>query len=453
LIQSPGRAEYPRRVSAASAGGYAGRRGLPLLGAFCLFLSTIEYLIPKPLPFMRIGLANLPLMLALDIFPPGAYFLLVLIKVLGQAIVTGTLFSYVFLFSLAGSFASALCMFALRRIPGPGRLSLAGIGVAGAMLSNGTQLILARFLVFGPGVRFLIPPFLAAGLVTGLALGLFCERFRSRSRWYASRVKRPVPAEPGIPAVGPGEPGADAGRPPDVPAAALPEFPAGSSRRKTPAEFPGGKGLVLAGLLMAAAFLLNPSLPFRAAQFLFFWLCALAAGRKQRPLLSLSVIAAVVLVNLLAPYGRVLAEIGPLKITGGSLAAGLLKGISLEGLLMLSGAVISSGALDSLSRPGHAGGTSGPENGGLGTLLGESFRLFGKIGEKKGRVKVNRVIEGIDALLLELEEEEAEDTGERKTRGGEAPGKRRGRLLLFLGTPLVIALTLLAACRAWGFFA
>jgi heptaprenyl diphosphate synthase len=413
-------------------------RSLPLLGAFCLFLSGIEYLIPKPLPFMRIGLANLPLMLALDLFPLKTYLLLALIKVLGQAIVTGTLFSYVFLFSFAGSFVSALSMFALRRFPGPGRLSLAGIGAAGAVLSNGTQLVLARFLVFGAGIRFLIPPFLAAGLVTGFSLGLFCERFRSRSRWYSSRQaayranRRQTRASPGsgLPVL--------PGLSPEVPA---------SPRRRRFAEFLEGKGLVLAGLLMGTAFLLNPSLPFRALQFLFFWLCALASGRRQRPLLTLSVIAAVVLVNLLAPYGRVLAEFGPLKITGGSLAAGLLKGISLEGLLTLSGALISCGALDSLPRRcgRSAAGTGGPENSGLGAILGESFRLFGKIGEKKGRIKVNRVIEGIDALLLELEREG--DAGESGAGGAETSRRNRGRLLIFLGTPLTVALTLIGLFR------
>jgi heptaprenyl diphosphate synthase len=382
---------------------------------------------------MRIGLANLPLMLALDLFPLKTYMLLVLIKVLGQAIVTGTLFSYVFLFSFAGSLVSALSMFALRRFPGPGHLSLAGIGVAGAVLSNGIQLVLARFLIFGAGIRFLIPPFLAAGLVTGFSLGLFCERFRVRSRWYSSRLAlcrakgdqtraSRMPVLPGF----------------------SPEASA-SPRRGRFAEFLEGKGLVLAGLLMGTAFLLNPSLPFRALQFLFFWFCALASGRKQRPLLTLSVIAGGVLVNLLAPYGRVLAEIGPLRITGGSLASGLLKGISLEGLLMLSGALISCGALDSLYRRGGVT-TGGRENSGLGAVLGESFRLFGKIGEKKGRVKVNRVIEGIDALLLELEREG--DAGESGTGNAETSRKSRGKLLIFPGTPLTIALTLLPLL--WG---
>jgi heptaprenyl diphosphate synthase len=170
------------------AGG-AYRKTAALLGAFCLFLSTIEYMIPKPLPFMRIGIANLPLILALDIFPFKPFLILVGLKVLGQALITGTLFSYVFLFSLAGTAASALSMFFLRRLLGEKRIGFIGLSVFGALLSNGAQLVLARLFIFGAGVRYIAPPFLALGLVTGIALGVFCEYFSARSRWYAERRK------------------------------------------------------------------------------------------------------------------------------------------------------------------------------------------------------------------------------------------------------------------------
>jgi len=162
------------------------RKTIALLGAFCLFLSTIEYMIPKPLPFMRIGLANLPLMLALDIFPFTAFLVLVGIKVLGQALITGTLFSYIFLFSLAGTSFSAVTMYGLRRLWGRNRITFIGIGTAGAMVSNISQLTLAWIFIFRDNVRYIAPPFLAAGLVTGIALGVFCEVFTRRSRWYAA---------------------------------------------------------------------------------------------------------------------------------------------------------------------------------------------------------------------------------------------------------------------------
>jgi len=167
-----------------------GRKTIALLGAFCLFLSTIEYMIPKPMPFMRIGIANLPLMLALDIFPFSAFLVLVGIKVLGQALITGTLFSYVFLFSLAGTSLAALSMYTLRRLAGPGRISFIGVGTMGAMVSNISQLALAWMFIFRNSVRYIAPPFLAAGLITGIALGFFCEIFTRRSRWYAARRVR-----------------------------------------------------------------------------------------------------------------------------------------------------------------------------------------------------------------------------------------------------------------------
>jgi heptaprenyl diphosphate synthase len=160
------------------------RKTLALLGAFCLFLSTIEYMIPKPLPFMRIGIANLPLMLALDIFPFHTFLILAAIKIIGQALITGTLFSYIFLFSLTGTLLSAVAMYALRRLLGQ-RVSFIGIGTLGAVVSNSSQLALAWFFIFRNSVRYIAPVFLVAGLITGITLGLFCELFSQRS-WYAA---------------------------------------------------------------------------------------------------------------------------------------------------------------------------------------------------------------------------------------------------------------------------
>jgi len=164
-------------------------RNIAMLGAFCLFLSAIEYMIPKPLPFLRIGLANLPLMLALGIFPLRSFLVLVCVKVFGQGLITGTLFSYVFLFSLTGTFLSALLMFFLRRMF-TRNITFVGIGTAGAMVSNVSQLLLAQAFIFRENVRYIAPPFLIAGLVTGIALGVFCEIFTRRSQWYLINTER-----------------------------------------------------------------------------------------------------------------------------------------------------------------------------------------------------------------------------------------------------------------------
>ncbi len=155
-----------------------------LLGGVCMFLSAIEYMIPKPIPFLRVGIANLPILVGLDLLPVPLLLLVVVLKVIGQGLVGGTLFSYVFLFSAAGSFASALSMLAVRRLLRD-RITLVGVGVIGALFGNAAQILLARVLIFGEGAWLIAPPFLAVGTVTAVLLGMFAQRFSVRSAWLA----------------------------------------------------------------------------------------------------------------------------------------------------------------------------------------------------------------------------------------------------------------------------
>ena len=165
---------------------------VPVFGALCFFLSAIEFVIPKPLPFLRIGLANVPLLLALDVVSFPAFLLLAVIKILGQAFISGTLFSYLIFFSAAGTLGAAFTMYALHAVPRKA-LSLAGISMAGAAVSNAIQLAIGRFFLFGEGIWYMLPPFLCIGAVTSLILGLFCENFRAESEWYAQIMQAETP--------------------------------------------------------------------------------------------------------------------------------------------------------------------------------------------------------------------------------------------------------------------
>jgi heptaprenyl diphosphate synthase len=373
-----------------------------MLGAFCLFLSTIEYLIPKPLPFMRIGIANLPLMLALDILPFGEFVLLALLKVAGQGIVTGTLFSYILLFSLAGTFVSALSMYALRRLLGPGRVSMLGISVLGALLSNGAQLVLARVFVFGPSVRYIVPPFLAMGLITGAGLGLFCERFIGKSQWYA-RETSPHTAEH-----------TELARMEQAATRTHKEGPGGKFRRKRRdlcERIFSSRDLCAAGILMMPALVFNPNPYARVMQFLFFVLLVWFAGKKNNALVTIAVILSIVAFNLLTPYGRVLFSAGMFRLTEGALRAGLQRAATLEGLIMLSRFAIRR----DLRLPGA-----------FGALIGESFRILASIQERRNAVSGKNFVAGIDALMLELSQTEnlpANASGDDPRRGSTAAGR------------------------------
>ncbi|MDR2305139.1 MAG: Gx transporter family protein [Treponema sp.] len=344
----------------------AGKAVLPILAAFCLFLSAIEYLIPKPLPFMRIGLSNLPLLLALNIFPAGSWFLLVMLRIFGQALISGSLFSYVFIFSLSGGLASAILMFSLRRLCGSALLSLAGISLAGSLASNAVQLGLAFFFIFGDGVRYLAPPFLSAGLVSGLALGLFAEAFTRKSRWY--RLLQ-------------------AGEPfPPVPETAISE-----TKQRGPDRIFSPVFLFIAGLVLMLIFLFTRSLKWQIIQFAVYTFLALLSGKKLKPLFTLLVMAGIVAGNLLAPFGKILYSLGPFRITEGALFSGLRRALTLEGLFMLSAAFIRPG----LRFPGF-----------FGSLLARTFGIFSLMQEKKTHFKKGHIVEEIDNLLLDLSQPE-----------------------------------------------
>jgi heptaprenyl diphosphate synthase len=154
------------------------------LGAVCMFFATIEYLFPKPVPFFRLGLANLPILLSLEFFSFRYILLLVTLKVLGQALINGTLASYVFLFSAAGSVASGLMMYAAHRGLGD-RISLFGVSIFGALASNVVQILLSITFIFGQAAWVIAPVLLGLGVFSSILVGLFARTFSAQSRWFA----------------------------------------------------------------------------------------------------------------------------------------------------------------------------------------------------------------------------------------------------------------------------
>jgi heptaprenyl diphosphate synthase len=95
----------------------------------------------------------------------------------------------------------------------------------------------------------------------------------------------------------------------------------------------------------------------------------------------------IVIFNMLVPFGRVLLSFGVLKITSGALFAGISRAVTLEGLIMLSKASIRG----DLHLPGA-----------LGQIIGESFRLFALISEKRHLINRKNLVASLDALLIEL---------------------------------------------------
>lgn len=353
---------------------------IAMLGAFALFLSTIEYMIPKPVPFMRLGLANVPIMMALELLSPGNFVLLVLLKVVGQALVNGTLFSYIVLFSFGGTVSSSLVMFCLYRYVRK-YLSFLGISIAGALASNGVQLLLSGCIMFGASAWLIAPPFLIMGFITSIVLGLFVERFVHSSAWFSLQCSRGSGSGGGVP-----ETGRIDSRP--------------HARRRDPR--------LISGMLVLPALLLQPTLTGTALLTLASISMALFHGRRFRIVPNVLVLLSVTLANLLQANGLVLVTLWGFSVTAGALAIGMKKALTLIGLIYVSQFMVSG-------RPSLPGA--------IGSLISLQLYYFERITEIWERPGRGGLIAALDRLLFALDDIASSDSAAGETIEGQNTSK------------------------------
>lgn len=144
---------------------------LALLVAVATTLQIAESLIPKPLPWLRLGLANGVTLLALARLGWRAAFALTAIRVFLGALLLGTLGGPSFFLSASGGLAAAAVMTLVHRAFAP-RVSLLGVSVAGSAAHVGAQLATLGALTGAGAAILALAPLLAAtavplGLVTG----------------------------------------------------------------------------------------------------------------------------------------------------------------------------------------------------------------------------------------------------------------------------------------------
>ena len=162
-----------------------------------------------------------------------------------------------------------------------------------------------------------------------------------------------------------------------------------------------------AGMLMLPPYLLIDSLLLKGILAALFALLAYLAGKRRRWVYFLLLTASVTFFYLLAPWGRVLLEIGPFIVTAGALVNGLTRGITLVGMVFLSVAAVRP----ELKLPGYFGG-----------LLGRTFYYFDSILEGKKRLTGKNFFISLDALLMERFDPEAEPAGPIGVETGDTTG-------------------------------
>ncbi|MBI5379498.1 MAG: Gx transporter family protein [Nitrospirae bacterium] len=149
---------------------------LAALTAIAVVVHSAEQILPAPLPGVRLGLANILTLCALDLFGLRAALILTVNRVLLGSLLSGTFLGPAFLLSGAGGIASVLAMGLLYQIRTPGGrrpFSLVGLSLTGAFVHNLAQLSVVHLLfVRHPEVFFLLPLMAGAAAATGLFNGL-----------------------------------------------------------------------------------------------------------------------------------------------------------------------------------------------------------------------------------------------------------------------------------------
>lgn len=142
-----------------------------------LIFSYVETLIPIQfgIPGVKLGLANLIIVIALYRMKLSEAYLLSIVRVLLAGFIFGNYFSIIY--SLAGGILSLTVMALLRK---KGGFSVIGVSIAGGVFHNIGQLIIASVIVETFSVMYYVPVLLIAGLVTGLLIGIASDGMLKR---------------------------------------------------------------------------------------------------------------------------------------------------------------------------------------------------------------------------------------------------------------------------------
>ncbi len=145
--------------------------------ALALIFSYVELLIPIQfgVPGMKLGLANLVIVIFLYKRNAKEAMLLSIVRILLAGFMFSNLFSI--LYSLAGGILSLIVMTVLKKTE---TFSVIGVSIAGGVAHNMGQLVIAMLVVETYRVGYYFPVLLITGMVTGMLIGVISNEVLKR---------------------------------------------------------------------------------------------------------------------------------------------------------------------------------------------------------------------------------------------------------------------------------
>lgn len=150
---------------------------LGMLTSLALIAGYIETLIPMPIPIpgVKLGLANLMILIVLKLYGVREGLLVNILRILLSGFLFGS-FSTI-LYSLAGGLFSFAVMALLLKL---NFFSLTGVSIVGGVCHNIGQLALAIVVLDSVSLLYYMPVLLISGLITGLLIGIGAEQVLKR---------------------------------------------------------------------------------------------------------------------------------------------------------------------------------------------------------------------------------------------------------------------------------
>lgn len=143
-----------------------------LFAALAILMGYVEMMIPVPVPIpgVKLGLANVIVIIMMYFMDTKSAFFVSLIRVL----LSGLLFAGFagLLYSLSGALLSFVVMALLKKT---GKFSIVGISIAGGVFHNVGQIIVAALAVENVKMAYYLPFLLVSGVVTGMLIGIVAK--------------------------------------------------------------------------------------------------------------------------------------------------------------------------------------------------------------------------------------------------------------------------------------
>lgn len=145
-------------------------------------ISLAESLIPKPFPFLKLGLANIVLLLLLMKREYVTAILVLVGKVILSGLFLATILMPTTLIALVSGITSLSFMILANKLKIG--FSWVGISIVGAVVHNLMQLVIVRTtMIYSNSVFDLIPLLILLGLVTGTITGILAIKLNQNLTW------------------------------------------------------------------------------------------------------------------------------------------------------------------------------------------------------------------------------------------------------------------------------